>query len=117
MVKKQRRMRTSLRQASKVQERGLAEVAAKLAGKPQLAVPDCRGHADHFARERKAVQRASEAQGNENDLAKISRGLFVPPLARAYAATLFVGLHNPEGVVLQNVPTPFGNAPIVVRGK
>ncbi|MCA1813071.1 MAG: hypothetical protein LC624_03855, partial [Halobacteriales archaeon] len=114
MVKKQRRMRTSLRSASKVQERGLAESAERLANHPEWAVPRCEGHRDHFARARKHAARVAGHADDAEKLGKLARRGH--PYARAYAATLLVGLHDPEGVVMQNVKTPWGMAAIAVRG-
>jgi hypothetical protein len=114
MAKKRRRMRTSLRAASKVQERGLTSIAERLAEQPALAIPECRGHASHFKRARKHVLRAWDAREDEDRLAKLARRGH--PIARAFAATLFVGLYDPENVVMQNVKTPLGTVAIASRG-
>lgn len=115
MVKKQRRMRTSLRAASKVQERSLQALAEKLAEEPSLVLPECRGHGSHFKRAQKAIARAWEARNDEKKLEKLTRRGH--PFGRAYAATLFVGRAREEQVIMLQVPTPWGKVPIASRGK
>jgi hypothetical protein len=107
-------MRTSLRSASKVQERGLQALADRLAGEPALALPVCVGHASHFKRAQKAVMKAWEARDDPAKLAKLARG--GPPLGRAYAATLLMG-QTDEQVIMLQVNTPFGKVPVASRGK
>lgn len=115
MAKKQRRMRTSLRSATKVQERGLAAKAERLAADPSRLVPRCHGHGDHFRRARAALVRVQGARGDEDKLAKLTRRGH--PWGRALAATLLIGLGDQEKVIMLQVPTPFGKVPVASRGK
>jgi hypothetical protein len=113
--KKQYKIRTGARTASKVQEKELIKKAKKLKKDPELILPRCENHAKcYFDVVRKQVRKIQAFADNEQMLKKFStRGDL---LARAYAATLLLGIEG-KAPYLAPFKTPFGTVPFAFRGK
>ncbi|HVL86856.1 MAG TPA: hypothetical protein VM681_02445 [Candidatus Thermoplasmatota archaeon] len=112
---KRRRQKSALRSASKVQEKNVLEAAEQLARDPSAIVPSCVGHRDHFARERRAVAKIHALREKPSSLGWRA-SWFTPPIARGYAATL-LALSEGKLPYVAALPTPFGPAPYVLRGR
>ncbi len=113
--KKQYRIRTGARTASKVQEKDLIRKAKKLKKNPELILPKCVNHSKcYFDVIRKQVRRIQSFSDDERMLKKFSqRGDL---LARAYAATLLLEIEG-KAPYLAAFRTPFGTVTYAFRGK
>ena len=112
---KKYKIRTGARTASKVQEKDLIRKAKKLKKNPELILPKCINHTKcYFDVVRKQVLRIQGFADNERLLKRFSeRG---DPLARAYAATLLLGIEG-KAPYLAPIKTPFGTVTYALRGK
>ncbi|MFQ5919902.1 MAG: hypothetical protein ACE5I4_07660 [Thermoplasmata archaeon] len=112
-----RKVRTGIRTAPKVQERELIAKAKTLRDHPELLVPTCleescpRCPFDAILAKLQKVVPAAEDESRLQYMAK--RG---HPLARAYAATLLVGLQE-KADYLAPANTPFGTFHYAHRGR
>ncbi|MDX1534962.1 MAG: hypothetical protein R3291_05025, partial [Thermoplasmata archaeon] len=112
-----RKVRTGIRTAPKVQERELIAKAKTLRDRPDLLVPACleescpRCPFDAILAKLQKVVPAAEDESRLEYMAK--RG---HPLARAYAATLLVGLQE-KADYLAPANTPFGTFHYAQRGR
>lgn len=112
---KQRGLRTQLRAASKVQERGLQEKAQRLTEDPSHLIPTCVGHRSHFTGAQRAVARVWAKRDSDWWLGFWSR--WGNPIARAFAATLMVARASEDQIIMLQVKTPIGTYPVAMRGK
>ena len=114
--RKQYRIRTGARAASKVQEKDLVRKAKRVKRHPELILPTCEGTCgscpfDKIGRKIKKIQQYAD---DKNQLKKFSA--WGDPLARAYAATLTIALEG-KAPYLAVFKTPFGNVTYAYRGK
>lgn len=112
---KKYRIRTGARTASKVMEKELVRKAKRLKKEPDLILPKCVDHSKcYFDSVRKQVYKIQSFSDNERMLKKFSeRGDL---LARAYAATLLLGIEG-KAPYLAPFKTPFGTISFAYRGK
>ncbi len=114
--KKNYKIRTGARAASKSQERSLIKKAKYLQDHPEVVVPRCEGKCFMcpFSKARKQVQEASYAKNNPAKLDRMStQG---DPIARAYAATLLL-VHQEKAPFLARFKTGKGEIAFAVRGQ
>lgn len=113
--RKPRKMRSSIRAASKAQEREILETAGFLEARPELVIPECAGHRTCFARAARHVAKVHAQRDDPRKLGFSSRW-FTHPIARAYAALLLIRREE-EIPYLANARTPYGLVAFAMRGR
>lgn len=87
---KRRRFRRGPRIATKVLEEALVERAKRLRDDPELLFPDCKGHEDHFFKNKIKFERVARFKDNEKKIAALTK--WGDQLSRAYATSLQIAL-------------------------
>jgi hypothetical protein len=89
---KRRRRRRGPRIATKVLEEALVKRAKKLGDNPDLLFPECKGHEDHFFKNKVRFERVSRFDDNEKKLAALTK--WGDQLSRAFATSLQIALRE-----------------------
>jgi hypothetical protein len=87
---KRRRFRRGPRIATKVLEEAIVERAKKLRDDPDILFPECRGHEDHFFKNKIKFERVARYKDSEKKIAALTRR--GDQLSRAYATSLQIAL-------------------------
>ncbi len=111
--KKNYKVRTGARTASKGLEKELKRKAKRLSQDPSLALPRCTVDVPYFKTLRKKLDEIQKFSDNKKALEKASKK--GDRLARAYAATLLL-LHEEKISYLAVFRTPFGDVGYALRG-
>lgn len=111
--KKNFKIRTSARTASKGLEKELKRKAKRLAQDPTLALPKCTVDVPYFKKIERKLREVQKVQDNKSQLDKLSKK--GDNLVRAYAATLLL-LHEDKISYLAVFKSPFGDVGYALRG-
>lgn len=111
--KKNYKVRTGARTASKGLEKELKRKAKRLSQDPSLALPRCTTEVSHFKKLEKKLEEIQKVKDSKKALEKYSKK--GDRLARAYAATLVL-MHEEKIPYIAVLKTPFGEAGYALRG-
>ncbi|MBN1539464.1 MAG: hypothetical protein JW939_04910 [Candidatus Thermoplasmatota archaeon] len=112
--RKNYKVRTGARTASKGLEKELKRKAKRLSQEPSLALPRCTVSVPYFSRIEKKLREVSRLKDNKKALEKASKK--GDKLVRAYAATLLL-LHEEKITYLAVFKSPFGDVGYAHRGE
>ncbi|MGA1821771.1 MAG: hypothetical protein ACMUIG_04530 [Thermoplasmatota archaeon] len=111
--KKNLKVRTSARTASKGLEKELKRKAKRLAQDPTLVLPKCTVDVPYFTKIERKLREVQKAKDSKSQLDRLSKK--GDNLVRAYAATLLL-LHEDKITYLAVFRSPFGDVGYALRG-